>query len=69
MKRAAVSVMLVIALTGAVWAQFAVFDPANYANACTPSSNGSTPSSSRRISKSAPSTCCCDSRRRPCPWT
>ena len=33
MKRAAVSVMLVIALTGAAWAQLAVFDPVNYANA------------------------------------
>jgi hypothetical protein len=33
MKRAAVSVMLVIALTGAASAQFAVFDPVNYANA------------------------------------
>src|SRR3982074_1593556 len=33
MKRAAVSVMLVIALTGAPWAQFAVFAPVDYANA------------------------------------
>jgi hypothetical protein len=33
MKRAAASVMIVIALVGAAWAQFAVFDPANYANA------------------------------------
>ena len=33
MKRAAVTGMLVIALTGAAWAQFAVFDPVNYANA------------------------------------
>src|ERR1700732_3966626 len=33
MRRAAVSVMLVIALTGAARAQFAVFDPVNYANA------------------------------------
>jgi hypothetical protein len=33
MTRAAVTVTLVIALTGAAWAQFAVFDPVNYANA------------------------------------
>src|ERR1700674_727347 len=33
MTRSAVSMMRVIALTRAAWAQFAVFDPVNYANA------------------------------------
>ena len=33
MKRVALTVGLVIALTGAAWAQLAVFDPVNYANA------------------------------------
>jgi hypothetical protein len=33
MKRIALTAVLVIGLVGAAWAQFAVFDPANYANA------------------------------------
>jgi hypothetical protein len=33
MTRVAITVVLVIGLAGAAWAQFAVFDPVNYANA------------------------------------
>src|ERR1700733_10355729 len=33
MKRFAITVILVIGLAGAAWAQLVVFDPANYANA------------------------------------
>ena len=32
MKRVALTAALVIGLVGAAWAQFAVFDPVNYAN-------------------------------------